>query len=144
MNPSRIILLACALVLSIGPAFGGDKPPIPPPDRSVNVPENPDARRAHKIAVLEQAIAADRATIANPGDGKRLGTKERVRTAKENLAFHEDILAKVKAGADREAYFCSACGKAYRKVGTCRHCKVPLKNLFAPGAKRPSEELHPH
>ncbi len=132
-------LLVCVIALAVLklPAHAGTQPANPAPENSVAIPENPEARRAYKISVLERDIAEDKATIANPGSGKQLEIQERVRIAKKNLKLNQEILAKIKNGADMEVYFCSMCGREYMKSGTCPHCHGPLTSLFLPGAKRP-------
>jgi rubrerythrin len=113
------------------------RPLNPTPESTYVEPKTPEERRAYKVKVLEGWIAQDEATIANPGSGKQAEVSERVEIAKKNLAFNKDLLAKVQAGADHEAFFCSQCGREFMKEGTCPHCKAKLGSAFMPGAKRP-------
>jgi hypothetical protein len=131
-----LIVLALFLGLAM-PLSAGTHPMYPAPDNSVADPGTPEARRSYKIHVLEHRIAEDKATLTNPGSGKPAEIADRIQKAKENLQLNQELLEKIKAGADHEVYFCSECGKEYMKVGTCPHCKKPLKDLFLPGAKRP-------
>jgi rubrerythrin len=119
------------------PLWAGDQPANPAPTPNLATPDTPEARRAYKINVLELAIAEDKAAIASPGGGKLTEVQDKVKIAKKNLKINQEVLAKVKSGADMEVYFCSLCGREYMKSGTCPHCKQPLTSLFTPGAKRP-------
>lgn len=130
------IVSVVGLLVFSAPARAGTQPANPPAEEA-SIPEDPEARRAYKIGVLERAIAEDKATIANPGGGKQLEVKERVSIAKKNLKDNQEILEKIKGGADMEVYFCSLCGREFMESGTCAHCKQPLTSLFLPGAKRP-------
>jgi hypothetical protein len=113
--------------------------PANPPEASTSMePKTPEERRAYKIGVLERWIAEDNAVIGAPSSGKAREALERVNIAKQNLKINQALLAKVKAGADHEVYFCSHCGREFMKEGTCAHCKVPTKSGFNPGAKRPN------
>jgi len=133
----RIIVSIVMLCSVLSPLHAGNQPANPAPTPNLTTPDTPEARRAYKINVLEQAIAEDKATIANPGSGKQLELQQKVKIAKKNLKINQEVLEKVKGGADMEVYFCSLCGREYMKSGTCPHCKQPLTSLFTPGAKRP-------
>ena len=135
MNRNCIMLLGSMMFTT--PLWAGNQPANPAPTPTLTTPDTPEARRAYKINVLEQAIAEDKATIANPGSGKLVEIQEKVRIAKKNLKINQLVLEKIKNGADMEVYFCSMCGREYMKSGTCPHCKQPLTSLFIPGTKRP-------
>ena len=120
-----------------GNGFAGSNPVNPAPPTDINIPETPEGRKNYKIHALEQAIAADKTTIANAGSSKAVENQQLVKTATANLKTNEDVLARIKAGEDMDVFFCSQCGREYMKEGTCPHCKKPLTSLFAPGAKRP-------
>src|SRR5262249_50450601 len=98
-------------------------------------------------AVLQNEIAQDEYLIANPGGGKALEVKERVKVATDNLKINQDVLAKIKAGMDMEVYFCSLCGRELMKDADCPHCKA-MKKLHqtvpffsVKGNRRPSAIL---
>ena len=133
----RNIIPVFLLFSALNPVWAGNQPANPPPAVDQSLPTTPEGRRAYKIGVLEANIAEDKQTIANPGGGKQAEVAERVKVAKHNLKIDQDVLAKIKAGADMEVYFCSMCGREYMKEGTCPHCKLPLKPMFVPGTKRP-------
>jgi hypothetical protein len=134
---NRKCTMLISTVLFAAPLWAGDQPANPAPTPNLATPETPAARRAYKIKVLENAIAEDKATIANPGGGKLTEVQSKVKIAKKNLKIDQEVLEKVKGGADMEVYFCSMCGREYMKSGTCPHCKQPLTSLFTPGSKRP-------
>jgi hypothetical protein len=135
------------LAITVGaPVFAGTKPPIPSPEPSFTEPGTPDERRAYKIAILENEIAQDQYVIANPGGGKLAETQERIKVAKQNLKINQEVLAKVKSGADMEVYFCSLCGREMMKDATCPHCKMMKDQKTVPlfsdkGNRRPSDIL---
>jgi len=131
-------------LLFVGPTFAGTTPVNPAPSTDVVIPETPEGRRDYKVNILERAIAEDKATISGHSHGKAAEHQQQIKIAKENLKMNEDMLVKVKGGADMEAYFCSQCGREYMKEGTCPHCKKPLTSFFAPGAKRPVVQQHQH
>ena len=133
----RNVISIFVLLSALNPLWAGTQPANPTESPNLTTPSTPEARRAYKISVLEQAIAEDKTTIANPGSGKLTEVQERVKIAKKNLKINQEILEKVKNGADMEVYFCSQCGREYMKAGTCPHCQIALSPLFAPGAKRP-------
>jgi hypothetical protein len=143
-NIGMVSLLALSLIST---GFGASKPPIPQPEPNFTDPGTPEARRAYKIAILENEIAQDEYLIANPGSGKATVAQESVKVAKKNLKLNQEILAKVKAGADMEVYFCSLCGREMMKDGNCPHCKMMKGQktvpLFDPhkGNPRPSAIL---
>ena len=134
---NRKCMMLVSTVMFTTPLWAGDQPANPAPTPNLTTPDTPEARRAYKINVLEQAIAEDKAAIANPGGGKLTEVQDKVKIAKKNLTINQEVLAKVKSGADMEVYFCSMCGREYMKSGTCPHCKQPVTSLFTPGSKRP-------
>ncbi len=134
---NRKYMMLISTIMFTTPLWAGDQPANPAPTPNLTTPTTPEARRAYKINVLEQAIAEDTLTISNPGGGKLTEVQDKVKIAKKNLKINQEVLEKVKGGADMEVYFCSSCGREYMKAGTCPHCKVPLTSLFTPGSKRP-------
>ena len=144
---NRIFVVSLLGLCLVSAGFAGSTPPIPSPEPNFTDPGTPEARKAYKIAVLENEIAQDQYIIANPGGGKVSVTKERVKVATENLKINQEVLAKVKAGADMEVYFCSLCGREMMKAGDCPHCKMMKGQktvpLFDPhkGNPRPSTIL---
>jgi len=139
-----ISLLALSLVSS---GFAASKAPIPAPEPNFTDPGTPEQRKAYKMAVLENEIAQDQYVIANPGGGKAIDVKDHVKVAEQNLKINQEVLAKIKAGADMEVYFCSLCGREMMKDGDCPHCKMMKGQktvpLFDPhkGNPRPSAVL---
>jgi hypothetical protein len=143
---NKLYAVALLAVTVAAPGFAGTNPPIPAPEPNFTEPGTPDARRAYKIAVLENEIAQDQYVISNPGGGKVKDVEERVKVAKHNLKINEEVLAKVKAGTDMEVYFCSLCGREMMKNTDCPHCKAMKElhktvPLFEKGIHRPSAAL---
>ncbi len=142
-----LFVVAVLAMTFVTPGFAGSKPPIPAPEPSFTEPGTPESRRAYKIAVLENEIAQDQYIIANPVGGKTLARQEQVKVAQENLKTNQEVLAKIKAGADMEVYFCSLCGREMMENANCPHCKAMKAQktvpLFDPhkGNPRPSAVL---
>jgi hypothetical protein len=125
---NKLIAVSLLAVAVAAPVFAGSTPPIPAPEPNFTEPGTPEAQRAYKIAVLENEIVQDQWIIANPGSGKLAEQQERVKVAKENLKMNQEVLAKIKNGADMEVYFCSLCGREIMKDANCPHCKA-MKQL---------------
>ena len=144
MNKLLMAMLVCMTLVSTG--YSASKPPVPAPEPNFTDPGTPDQRRAYKIAVLENEIAQDQYIINSADGGKGSVSATRKEIAQKNLKMNQEVLAKVKAGADMEVYFCSICGRQMMKDCNCGHCKLMKSQKTVPlfdhkGHLRPSTVL---